>query len=389
MTDITLCGHCDPRFTELRNVFQHHFKSGRELGAAVAVTLDGRAVVDLWAGYADHKRSRPWQKDTLVNVYSTTKGFTAACVHRLADQGRLDLDDPVAHYWPEFARNGKETITLRHLLSHQAGLPAISAPLPAEAVFDWDKMTRALAEQAPWWTPGTRHGYHARTYGWLLGEVVRRITGKRLGLFFHDEIAAPLGLDFHIGLSEQHHYRVAPIGKIPPPPPGANPNLGHIMLTQPEAVTTKAFTNPPIHKIPDLVNTARWRSAEIPSSNGHGTAAAIARFYGALACGGRLDGVQVLSKHSIEAARKEHAHGPDEVLKVDTRFGLGYMLPQPGAALGPNGYAFGHPGMGGSLGFADPEARIGFGYVMNRPQDSILIDDRPAALIEALYAAVV
>ncbi len=384
---IEIHGYCDQRFSELKTVFLHHFTTGKELGAAVAVVIDGQMVVDLWGGYADFNRATPWQKDTLVNVHSTTKGFTSACVHRLVDQGRVDIDQPVAHYWPEFARNGKGGITIRHVLCHRAGLPAIKEPLPAEAMFDWRTMTSALADQAPWWLPGTRHGYHAHTYGWLLGEVVRRVTGKSLGAYFREEIAGPLGIDFHIGLPERHHQRVAAISKLPPPPPGTSPDLGYIMMTRPEDVTTKAFSNPPIHRIHDVTNTWQWRSAEIPSSNGHGTGAAIARFYGALACGGCLDGVRVLSAQAIGMARSEHSRGPDEVLKVNTRFGLGFLLPQPGSTMGPNEKAFGHPGMGGSLGFADPEARIGFGYVMNRSQGSILIDDRPAALIEALYSS--
>lgn len=384
---IEIQGYCDPAFIGVREIFENHFRHGRELGAAVAVSLEGRLVVDLWAGYADMARTVPWQKDTLVNVFSTTKGFTAACIHRLADQGRLDLDRPVAHYWPEFAREGKGAITTRQLLCHRAGLPAITAPLPPEAIFDWFTMTRALAAQAPWWTPGTRHGYHARTFGWLLGEVVRRVTGQSLGRYFHDEIAGPLALDFHIGLAPRHHHRVAYITKMPPPPPDANPNLTRIMLTRPDDVTTKAFTNPPLHKIPGRANSALWRQAEIPSSNGHGTARAVARFYGALANGGALDGVSILSPQAIRAACVEHAFGPDEVLKVPTRFGLGFMLTHRGQRLGPHDQAFGHPGMGGSLGFADPEARLGFGYVMNRSQSEILLDDRPAALVRALHTA--
>jgi len=382
---VQINGTRDTKFKRLQEVFADHFAESREIGAAVAVIIDGTPVVNLWAGYADEKCTIPWQENTLVNVFSTTKGITATCIHRLVEQGHLDLDETVAAYWPEFAQNGKEEITIRQILSHQAGVPAITEPLPPETIFDWHGMTSAIAAQAPWWPPGEKHGYHARTYGWLTGEVVKRAIGKSLGAYFKEEIAGPLGIDFHIGLEDSQHNRVAHMTRIPPAPPGVEPNLGKIMVTQPDDVTTKAFNNPALFKIPDAVNTAPWRRMELPSSNGHGTALSIARLYGALARGGTLDGILVLSPQSIEKARTEHVNGYDEVLKTQTRFGLGFMLPTPGNTLGPNPRAFGHPGMGGSLGFADPEAGIGFGYTMNRSQGYILIDDRPAALIEALY----
>ena len=382
---IDLQGTCDKRFSGVKEAFQAHFGAGKEIGAAVAVTVAGRPVVDLWGGHMDVHKTRPWQPDTLVNVYSTTKGMTATCAHRLVDQGRLNIDQRVIHYWPEFAQCGKEQITVRQLLSHRAGLPAISVPLDPESVFEWRVMTEAIAAQKPWWPPGTRHGYHARTFGWLLGELVRRTTGKTVGTYFHEEIAGPLGLDFHIGLKKSQHHRVAPIGKVPPPPPGTTPNLIDMMRSRPESVTSKAFTNPNIYRLGDVANSAAWRSAEIPSSNGHGTARDLARLYGALACGGSIDGIQILSTESVEAALTEQARGEDAVLRIETRFGLGFMRPVPGARMGPNDNAFGHPGTGGSVGFADPEARVGFGYVMNKCGSSILIDARPTALIEALY----
>jgi CubicO group peptidase (beta-lactamase class C family) len=378
-------GKCDPKFLGVKEVFTDLFHKGKELGAGVAVTIAGNLVVDLWGGHANPERTRPWERNTLVNVYSTTKGITAICVHRLIDQGLLDLDQKISHYWPEFGCNGKEEICLRQLLCHRAGLPAIEKRLPPEAIFDWDTMAGAVAEQAPLWPPGTKHGYHARTFGWLLGEIVRRITGKTLGKYFQDEIAGPLGLDFHIGLADEHHGRVAYITAVPLPPADMEPNLAKIMQTQPDAPTTKAFLNPPSYLIPDTANTSQWRRAELPSSNGHGTASAIARLYGALACGGVIGGIRVLSADSIELARTEHSRGPDEVLIVETRFGLGFMMPVPGATMGPNQRAFGHPGMGGSIGFADPEASLGFGYVMNLTGSSILINERPTALVSALY----
>jgi CubicO group peptidase (beta-lactamase class C family) len=381
-----ICGKCDSRFLRVREAFAENFKSGKELGAAVAVTIDGRMAVDLWAGYADPQRTQPWEEDTLVNVYSTTKGMIAICVHQLVDRGLLDLDERIAHYWPEFAQGGKGDMPVRYLLNHRAGLAAINKPLPADAIFNWDIMADAIAAQEPWWEPGSRHGYHLRTYGWLVGEIVRRASGKESpGIYFRDEIAGPLGLDFHIGLDERHHDRVAFITRIPKSPPGSQPNLTDIITNQPASITSKAFTNPPTYLIPDVANTPEWRRSEIPSGNGHGTARAIARVYGALACGGEIDGIRLLSRESIERARTEESRGPDEVLILETRFGLGFMMPLPGSTMGPNEQAFGHPGAGGSLGFADPEAQVGFGYVMNLTATDILINERPTRLIDALY----
>jgi CubicO group peptidase (beta-lactamase class C family) len=246
-------------------------------------------------------------------------------------------------------------------------------------------MTEALAAEKPWWKPGRQHGYHARTYGWLLGEVVQRVCGKSVGAYFKDEIADPLGLDFHIGLDDRHHHRVASITPLPPSPPEAAPNFYLIFTTQPDSMTTKAFLNPPNHLIPDCPNTAEWRQAELPAANGHGTARSLARLYGALACGGRLEGVHVLSPETIELGRTEHSRGPDQVLRVETRFALGFMMPVSGLSMGPNDRAFGHSGAGGSIGFADPEAGIGFGYVMNKTRWGILGDIRAENLIKALY----
>ena len=380
-------GTCEKQFSGVKERFEAHLRDGREIGAAVAATMHGRMVVDLWGGHMDRQQTRPWRPDTLVNLYSTTKGMTVTCVQRLIDKKQLSPDQRVAHYWPEFSQNGKNEITIRQLLCHQAGLPAISMPLAPESVFDWETMTDALAAQKPWWPPGTRHGYHARTFGWLLGELVRRVTGKTVGAYFSDEIARPLGLDFHIGLASGQHHRVAPITKVPAPPPGAKPNLADIFMNQPDALTTKAFTNPNIYRLGDVANSAAWRSAEIPSSNGHGTARDLARLYGALACGGSVDGIRILSPERIEEMAVDQARGDDAVLLTETRFCMGFMKSVPGASMGPNDNAFGHPGTGGSVGFADPETGVGFGYVMNKCGASILIDERPAALMNALYKA--
>ena len=381
-------GHCDPKFRAVKEAFAGNFAVHGEVGAALAVMVDGRMVVDLWGGHADAARTRPWQEDTIVNVYSTTKGMTAICAHRLADQGLLDLDAPVARYWPEFAQAGKETLPVRYLLSHTAGLPAVAEPLPPGSLYDWEVMTSALARQASWWEPGTKHGYHALTYGWLVGEVVRRISGKSPGAYFRDEIAAPLGLDFHIGLGPEHDARTADMIADALPQPGeGNPLVD--ALNDPESMAYKAFANPPDTIIEGGVNTRQWRAAEIPAANGHGNARALARVYGALACGGELDGVRVLSKHAIDRAIEEQAYGPDAVLVgLPMRVGLGFMLTMEEAPLGPNPRSFGHGGLGGSLGFADPDGRVGFGYTMNRmlfPPD--LLDPRLPAMINAVYEA--
>jgi CubicO group peptidase (beta-lactamase class C family) len=342
-------------------------------------------VVDVWGGYADAARSRAWERDTIVNVWSTTKGMTAACAHRLADEGRLDLDAPVAQYWPEFAQAGKAEIPVRWLLSHQAGLPAIREPLPVGAHLDWETMVHALERQEPWWKPGTKHGYHAFTYGWLVGEVVRRITGKTLGTYFREEIAEPLGADFHIGTPAGYDSRIAEI--IPPEPPDlSKPNLLTQLLADSESMAFKTIANPP-----DLMNMANansieWRRAEIPAVNGHGNARGVARVYSGLALGGEIDGMRIMSTQAIERAIEEQASGPDAVMHQPLRFALGWALTSPEAPLGPNARSFGHSGAGGSLGFADLDARVGFGYVMNRMiQGETIRDPRWAPLIDAVY----
>ena len=385
MTVAPIEGECDPRFSRVREAFAENFEAGRELGAAVAVTINGRKVVDLWGGHTDKARERPWKTDTLVNVYSTTKGWTSICAHRLVDEGKLDLDAPVAHYWPEFAQRGKERIAVRSLLDHRAGLPAIRQTLPPEALFDWGTMTTALAAEEPWWEPDTQHGYHAVTFGWLVGEVLRRAAGVTVGTYFRDAIARPLGLDAHIGLAEVDDARCADL-RPAPRSEAAGPSLLERIMAAPDSMTAKAFTNPISMVLPGTVGSRAWRGAELPSVNGHATARALARLYGALACGGAQDGVRVLSPESIARCHTERSRGVDAVLGVPTRFGLGFMLSQEGEAFGPGARAFGHTGAGGSVAFADPDGHVGFGYVMNRMGTTILIDPRAARLIDAVYA---
>ena len=364
--DLIIQGLCDPRFAAVREAFAENFALRGEVGASVAVTVEGALVVDLWAGHADADRSQPWTRDTLVNVYSVTKGMAATCVHLLVHRGLLDLDAPVARYWPEFAQAGKEAIPVRWLLSHRAGVPAVERVLPSEMAYDWDGMCAKLAAQSPWWEPGSQHGYHAFTFSWLVGEVVRRISGKSLGRFFRDEVAGPLGLDAHIGCGPDLDARIAdllPAPPRPPPPPETVDPFAALMADR-SSMTYKALVNPPIRR--GQVNTREWRAAELPAANGHSNARAVARLYAMLANGGELDGVRLLSPAAIENARTEQSAGVDVVLVRENRYALGFSLPSPSFQISKNPRAFGNVGLGGALGFSDPEARLSFGYAMNQ-----------------------
>jgi CubicO group peptidase (beta-lactamase class C family) len=383
---VEIQGQIDPRFARVKEAFAENFATRGDVGAAVAITLDNRPVVDLWAGYSDRAKTKPWTRDTIVNVWSTTKGPAAMCLHRLAEQGRLDLNAPVASYWPEFAQAGKDKVPVNYLLNHKAGLPAIKQTMPGEMLYDWNAMTSALAAHTPWWEPGTRHGYHAFTYGYLIGEVLRRITGISLGTYLQNEIAQPLGLDFHIGLDASHDGRVAQMIGSDPPPAGAR-NLFTDAFADRESVSFKALSNPSSLMQVKTINTREWRGAEIAAANGHGTARSLARLYGALACSGDVDGVHVLSPESIKRCYTEQSRGEDAVLLHETRYGLGFMLPQPGMAHARNPRNFGHSGAGGSMAYADPDARLGFAYIMNKMQMGLILDERAATLVEAMYAS--
>ena len=385
---LTVDGHCDPRFTAVREAFFRNFTEHGDVGASVCVYVDGARVVDCWGGHADAARARRFGADTIVSVASTTKGMVALCAHMLAERGKLDLDAPVARYWPEFARAGKRDIPVRWLLSHRAGLPAIRRSLPAEALFDWTAMTEAIAETEPWWAPGERHGYHAVTFGHLVGEVIRRVDGRTVGAFLREEVAGPLRADFFIGVPVEADARAALV-LAPPPPVAGETTIWDTILADPASVSGRAFLNPP--RTPDLVNTRAWRAAEIPAANGHGSARGVARVYAALARGGELDGVRLLTPATIERAIEEQSRGRDAVLTMPTRFASGFMLGMPGGLFdcGPGRRTFGHPGLGGSIGFADPDARVGFGYVTNQYLTGTARhpDRRVPSLVDALYAA--
>jgi CubicO group peptidase (beta-lactamase class C family) len=362
----------------VREAFAANFDAGREVGATFAATLEGEPIVDLWAGHADRATTRAWERDTIVNVFSTTKAMIATCAHMLVDRGLLDVDAPVVRYWPEFGAGGKGAMPVRFLLSHTAGLAGLSTPMPVEALFDWERMTAALAAETPWWEPGTANGYHAMTYGFLVGELIRRVTGVSPGTFFRDEVARPLAADFHIGLPASEDARVA---EMIGPPRAA---LGDAALDR-DTIAGRVLANPPLR--PEYANRLDWRRAEIPAANGHGNARSVARVLSVLACGGALDGVRLLGETTLRRAIEQQAYAKDLVLGRKFRWGLGFMLTSDELPLGPNPHVFGHGGWGGSLGFADLDARVSWAYVMNRMSPGTTGDSRAAGMIGALYGA--
>ena len=372
-----ILGSCDRRFEGVRDALARNFRDHGELGAAVAVAVEGRLVVDVWAGWMDDARTRPWHEDTLVDVFSVGKAMATTCVLVLAERGQVDLEAPVSRYWPEFAAAGKEEVTVRMLLAHRGGLPAVRRPLADEAIYDWDRMTAALAAEQPWWEPGSLHGYHVNTLGFLAGEIVRRVTGDGIGVFFRREVAAPLEADFHFGLGPEEDRRVAEyvfgsgLAAGDPEPPTADGERQFLL--------GRVYLNPPGLSGIGTVNTRAWRAAEIPSANGHASARAVARIYAAL-------GSRLLAPETIAQATAEHSAGIDFVLGRPSRFGLGFQLTQPERPLGPNPRSFGHFGVGGSLGFADPDAGLAFGYVMNRSGPRWQ-NPRNRALIDAVYSS--
>ncbi|MEO8602335.1 MAG: serine hydrolase domain-containing protein [bacterium] len=377
-----LNGHVDPRFARVYDAFADNFARHGEVGAAGAVMRRGELVVDLWGGFADREAGREWSADTLQLVFSATKGVTAACLLWLAEHGEIDLDAPVARYWPEFAAQGKGEIPLRWVLSHRAGLAAVDATLTLPEVLAWDPVVRAIAAQAPNWQPGSAHGYHFRTYGWILGEVVRRVTGCSLGTFFAETMAAPLGLEFWIGLPAEQEARVS---RLYGPPEPSDPQMREMLaqFTGPDTLLGRTMNGPSnLFAYDDRWNRREFHAAEMPSSNGIGTACALARFYAALI--GAVDGVRLLRSETIAAACAVQAEGPDRVLLLPTRFGTGFMLP-PILALPAGRRAFGHPGAGGSLALADPEHELSFAYVMNQMGTAVAGDARAGALLSAVY----
>ncbi|CAM5727079.1 serine hydrolase domain-containing protein [Streptomyces hirsutus] len=384
-------------FEPVRGAFVRNFETLGERGAAVTVYRDGQRVVDLWAGTkdvdggtdgeADGDGTAPWQRGTAQVVRSATKGVAAAVPLLLHQYGELDLDAPVGHYWPEFKARGKEGVLVRHLLNHRAGLPLLDRPLTPREALDPLRGAEAVAAQAPVWEPGTDHGYHALTYGWLLDELVRRVSGRGAGEWIAERIAAPLGLDFWLGLPDAEAGRVGRVGPVEgPEPSGALRARPKRSVTEayddPASVTRRAFAA--IDPFPDH-NDPEFRAVPHPAANGIATADGLARFYASLI--GQVDGVRLFDPATVARARAEESAGPDRVLVVGTRFGLGYML-HGGASpfLAPG--SFGHPGRGGSLGFADPETGIAFGYVTNGFRRTVTADPRAQALVRAVRSVV-
>ncbi len=379
--DVTIAGTVAPGWEPVADAFRANFDH-REVGAACCVYRDGVPVVDLVGGSADPETGRPWTPDTLALVFSTTKGATALCANRLIERGELDPNAPVARYWPEFAANGKTDVLVRHVLSHSAGLPVVDGEFTLTEALAWDPIVEQLATQAPLWEPGTAVGYHLKTFGWLTGEIVRRVTGQSLGRFFADEIAGPLGLDWWIGLPEALEPRLA---RILPPAIPTDPEIRELMdaVMSPGTLMGDALTGPSnLFRYDDRWNTRELHACELPSSNGIASAHAVARMYAATV--GAVDGVRLLTPASITRATRVESDGTDRVLGTPMRYGLGFSIhPTLNVNAGPA--AFGHSGAGGSLGFADPDHSIGFGYVMNRMKVGLSIDRRPANLVRAVY----
>jgi CubicO group peptidase (beta-lactamase class C family) len=365
-------GSCDPGFAAVREAFARNFSRG-DLGASCAVTVEGELVVDLWGGHRDLARRLPWERDTLVNIWSTTKMPSALCVLMLHDRGELSVDAPIADYWPEFAANGKADVLVRHVLGHTAGLPVFDDPVDDLALFDEPECCRRLAAQPPRWTPGDGSGYHAETQGWLLGELVRRVDGRSLGTFFRDEVARPLDLDLHIGLDDGEFHRVADVATL------------HARGNQPPDPTLGALHQSSSTRSAGLVNTGAWRRAEFPASNGHGNARSVALAMAALANGGRAGDCHLLSPATIERTFEVQADGIDRVTGFHFRLGMGFGLNGPQTPLGVNDRTLWWAGWGGSMCVVDVENRLTVAYAMNRMLGEG--DLRAAGVIFAAHAA--
>jgi CubicO group peptidase (beta-lactamase class C family) len=372
-------GTCDERFKEIRDLLAGNLESGADLGASVAVTVDGSGVVDLWGGWADPEQTKPWVEDTITNVWSTTKTMTSLCALVLVDRGELDVFAPVSTYWPDFAANGKEGIEVRHLMSHTSGLSGWEHPVVIDDLYDLERSTAMLARQAPWWEPGTASGYHALTQGHLVGEVIRRISGSSLGKFFAEEVAGPLGADFHIGLDSGDDHRVSNV--VPPPPlPIDLSALGT------DSITYKTFTGPVVDATVSW--TEAWRRAEIGAANGQGNARSVARIQSVVACGGTVDGIRLLSPKTIDLIFTEQSNGVDLALGVPLRFGMGYGLRHPQTmAYIPEGRVCAWGGWGGSAILVDVDRRVTISYVMNKMGSGVVGDSRGDSFIQAAYSA--
>ena len=373
-TDIEIHGFCPDRFSGVRAAFADNFATGQELGARFALVEAGELVIDLWAGFADRARTMPFDDKTLTPVFSTTKAIAALLIARLVDQGKLAYDQPVSQVWPEFGAAGKEAITVEQVMSHQEGLSGFPDEMEPALWFDWDAICAKLAAMTPLWPPGTASGYHPITFGYLAGEIFRRVDGRTMGTALRQDLAVPFDLDLWIGLPDADHHRAADLQR-----PSGLPNFGEI-----NAATKAAFLTP--WSSPAGRGQAEWRRMEIPSANGHATAPALARLIGALANDGWLDGDEILSPSLIAEASRERIHGQDLVLPFVMSWGAGFMRNSAVKVWGPGEQTFGHSGWGGSCAFADPETKLAGAYVMNKQSTDLIGDARPKRLIEAAYA---
>jgi len=382
-TAVPLNGTYEPKFAAVAEAFRENYRSEEEVGSAVSATVDGQVVIDLWGGWKNNARGTEWQRDTIVCMMSVSKGITGLAFNMLVDRGLIDVSAPVAKYWPEFGCNGKDKIPVRYILDHRAALPVLTDPLWPGAIFDRVAHVKALEAQAPLWEPGTQAAYHIHTQGFLLGEIMLRVTGKTVGQFLRDEIAMPLGADFQIGsMGEHDQARCAEL----------IPNMNAKLLAAREAekdnLLGKAFTQNPNMTWAETMNSRPWRESEIASGNGHGNARAVARIYSAYACGGAVDGVRLCSRASIEAMIVEQHNQTEIMQQRPYHQALGVLLNTPEAVfMGPNKRSFGHHGLGGSIGFADPDAHISFSYSCNKMHSVGTNGPRAARLIQALYVA--
>lgn len=369
-------GICDEKFASVRDLLAKNIEDGQDVGSSFALTINGEPVIDIWAGHQDEARQEEWQEDTIINVYSTTKTMSFLCALVLADRGQLDFDENVARYWPEFAQNGKEEVKVWHLMNHAAGLSGLDQQMAPEELYDWDKICGALAAQAPWWEPGTASGYHALTQGYLIGEVVRRVTGKTLGQYFRDEIAGPLDADFYIGVPESEFDRICnliPVGE------GLAP-----ADNDPGSIAARTFASP-FSPAPNS-STPAWRKAEIPAANGHGNARSVARLQAPLACKGSAFGVDLMSRETAESVMKARISGDDLVLGGPISFGLGFGLNSDVMPLSPNKNACFWGGWGGSTILIDQDAALSASFVMNQMHEGVMGDPRSAGLLQQVYA---
>ncbi|MFJ4652177.1 serine hydrolase domain-containing protein [Nocardia sp. NPDC088792] len=376
----TVAGFCTDEFAGVRAAFEEQVDSGAELGASLAITVDGAPVLDLWGGYADPEQTRRWGADTLVNTFSITKTMVALCALLLVDRGELDVHQKVSHYWPEFAANGKADIEVRHLLSHTSGVSGWEAPIVLADIYDAEAAADRLAAQAPWWEPGTASGYHAMNYGHLIGALIQRITGRSLRRFFAEELAEPLGADFHIGTDAEDFGRIATL--IPP----ELPEFDQSLLPQ-DSVMFKTLFQPLLDFAE--VGTPEWRSAELGGMGGHGNARSIARLQSLISNGGELSGRRFLSGKTIDLIFEQQSDGVDLAIMLPLRFGIGYGLPQSQTAPHvPDGRVCWWAGLGGAMVVNDLDHRVTFAYAMNRMAAGLIGSDRADAYLKATFDVV-